>query len=163
MDYEADIAIDETALDIEWLDQPRLMLKYCKHAARARRIMDRTKEALEVCKAQVDKHVRTDPEKFGIMKLTEATVQGAILLHEDYIDAMSKYIDTKYEYEVASLALRSFEQRKSALENLVRLHGMSYFAGPTSPRNLNIERTKKEHSAQMTKQANQAVKIGRTT
>jgi hypothetical protein len=39
------------------------------------------------------------------------------------------------------------EQRKDALENMVRLHGQQYFAGPRIPRNLTEERQAKQKKA----------------
>ena len=33
MNYEKEILIDESALDVEWLEQPRLMMRYTRHAA----------------------------------------------------------------------------------------------------------------------------------
>ena len=45
MDYSADVRIDESALEQEWLDQPELMLKYTKIAAEARKDLDNAEEA----------------------------------------------------------------------------------------------------------------------
>ena len=42
-----------------------------------------------------------------------------------------------------SQLLKAFEQRKDALENLVRLHGQQYFAGPKIPRDLPSEMEKR--------------------
>jgi hypothetical protein len=47
---------------------------------------------------------------------------------------------------MAQAAVNAFEQRKSALENLVRLFGQSYFAGPKMPRDLHWEKEEKEKS-----------------
>lgn len=153
MNYSKDIEIDETALDVEWLEQPLLMAKYCRHMAEARLGMDLAKEALEVERATLDKEIRSDPEAFEISKLTEATVQNAIVTGQSYQSKMKKYITAKYEYEIAQAAVRSVEHRKSALENLVRLHAASYFAGPSVPRNLTEERDR---------QANRKVTIRRS-
>ena len=40
---------------------------------------------------------------------------------------------------MAQGAVYAFEQRKTSLENLVRLHGQQYFAGPKMPRDLRKE------------------------
>ena len=39
MNYEQDIRIDETSLDVEWLDQPSLMMTYARHSAKSRKLM----------------------------------------------------------------------------------------------------------------------------
>jgi hypothetical protein len=140
MNYEVDIKIDETALDVEWLEQPTLLLKYTKNAAMRRKILDETKEALDIVKAGVDKKIRTNPDKYGIDKITENAINNAILSNYDFQEANKLYIEAKYEVDIAQSAVNAIYQRKEALENLVKLHGMQYFAGPTMPRDLSNER-----------------------
>lgn len=144
MNYEKDITIDEAALDVEWLEQPRLMMQYARHAAQMKMDMDYAKEQLDLVQAELDKAIRTDPEKYGLEKITESAVRNTILTQKMYKDSNSAYLDAKFEYDVAMGAVRAFDQRKSALENLVRLHGQQYFAGPSVPRDLSQEKLKKE-------------------
>ena len=40
--------------------------------------------------------------------------------------------------------MAAIDQKKSALENLVKLHGQMYFAGPSIPRDLDKEWEKRE-------------------
>lgn len=157
MDFEKDVSIDESSLDTEWLDQPRLMAKYTKHAANQKRQLDLAKEQLEVVKADLDKDIRTNPDSYSIAKITETVVQNTIQTQSEYQDAMKDFIDAKYEYEMSQAAVRSIDQKKTALENLVRLHGMSYFSGPSVPRDLSKEWEQKEKQ----KEANDKVKMKR--
>lgn len=136
MDYEKDIHIDPTALDVEWLEQPNLMLQYARVAVTARRDADLAKEELEMVKAELDKDIRTNPDKYGIAKITEGVVTNTILLQLEYKEASEKYINAKYEQEMSRYAAQAISDRKDALENLVKLHGMQYFAGPSTPRDL---------------------------
>jgi hypothetical protein len=140
MNYEEDIRIDESALDVEWLDQPSLMMKYARNAAEARLELDRAKEALELAKAELDREVRSNPEAFGMEKLTESAVQNTIILQEAYIGANDNFIQAKFKADIAQGAVRAFDARKDALENLGRLLGLQYFAGPKMPRDLLEER-----------------------
>ena len=144
MNYEKDIRIDDSSLDVEWLEQPALFMRYAKHSAEARRLLDEAKQKLDVTKAEVDKAVRENPEACGIVKVTEGAVQSAILTNADYTEAYQEYLNAKYEADMASYAVQAFNQRKEALENLVRLHGQSYFAGPKIPRDLTWEREEKQ-------------------
>jgi len=146
--YEEDLAIDEHALDSEWLDQPRHMFRYCRMLADAHREMDFAKEALAVRKAQLDLEIRSAPESFGITKLTEAALSAAVLMHEDYRAANKVFLTAQYNHEVVQGAVRSFDHRKSALENLVRLHGASYFAGPEVPHDLSEIRKQRDRRVQ---------------
>lgn len=151
MNYEKDVEIDETALDVEWLQQPRLMLKYGNYAAQKRQEMDLAKENLDVVKAQLDKDIRAIPGDYGIGKLTESAIQSAILTQEEYQEANQAYIKAKYEYDMAITAVRAIDQKKTALENLVRLYGQQYFAGPKVPRDLSKEWVQKERQKKVDK------------
>ena len=158
MNYEKDLKIDVESLDVEWADQPTLMFKYTKISAEARMELDEAKENLGVVKAEIDLQIREKPEKFGIVKLTEAAVQSAIILDEDFGKANKECMKAAYELEMAQGAVRAVDQRKQALENLVRLHGLQYFAGPKIPRDLSKEYNKK----QVQKEADAKIKIRRT-
>lgn len=149
LNYERDIAIDCEALDVEWVQQPELMRRYANHMADTKRDMDDAKERLDVMKAQLDREIRADPSKFGLDKLTESAVQSTILLQREYTDASKVYSDARYEYDIAGAAVRALDQKKTALENLVRLLAASYFAGPQAPRDLSkqwIEHTERGES-----------------
>jgi hypothetical protein len=139
MNYEADIKIEEGCLDIEWLEQPMKMLQYGKHAAEMKRNLDRAKEKLELVRAELDNEIRSNPNKFGLEKVTDKAIDATIPLQERFKKASSDYLDVRFESDVAFAAVKAFEQRKDALENLVRLHGQQYFAGPKVPRDLPSE------------------------
>ena len=139
MNYEKDIKIDETALDIEWLSQPGLMMQYTRYQAGLQLDEDKEKENLEFITAELDKEIRTNPEKFGIEKITEGVVRNTILLEDKYKEANKGYLTARFENNVGKGAVRSVDGRKTALENLVKLHGQQYFAGPKVPRDISKE------------------------
>lgn len=143
MNYEKDLYIDDSALDIEWLDQSMLFMKYARHAAEARRTLDETKQALDIKKSEVDKAIRENPDAFGIEKVTEGAIQSAILTEGGYQEAYQIFLDAKFESDMASNAVQAFNQRKEALENLVKLNGQQYFSGPKVPRDIHWEREEK--------------------
>lgn len=150
MNYEKDVKIDENALDIEWLDQPSLMLKYAKHAAIMSRALDDAKEELDAVSAELDKLIRADPDKFDLPKVTEGAITSAIKLDKRHKTAYSAMLDAKYESDMAKGAVRALESKKDALENLVKLHGQQYFAGPKMPRDISWEREQKQNRADQT-------------
>ena len=157
LNYEEDIRIDPTALDVEWLEQPELMRKYAQHVAEMEKLRDAAKERLDVGKARIEMEIRNDPKKFGLEKVTEGSVQSTILLQDEYRQLVQEYNDSKYEYGVAVAAVRAVDQRKTALENLVKLLTASYFAGPKAPRDLY-----QEHLDHVERKRNNAkVKISR--
>ncbi len=139
LNYAEDVKIDPNALDVEWLRQSELMGKYAGHAATTKKLMDEAKERLEVGKANIEMHIRKNPDAYGLAKPTEAAIQSTIILQEDYQGLLKEYQEARYENEIAIAAVRAIDQKKTALENLVRLLGASYFAGPQTPRDLNKE------------------------
>jgi len=136
MDYEKDMQIDETALDVEWLEQPSLMMRYCRFATEARASVDMAKERLDAIKAQLDTNIRKDPAQYGLEKLTETLISNTVILQPDCIHQQEVLNELKMEDAMAQCAVRALEHRKKALENLVVLHGQQYFAGPSVPRDL---------------------------
>jgi hypothetical protein len=66
-------------------------------------------------------------------------VTSTILTQDKYKEATEEFLQAKYEAKIASGASRAVDHRKSALENLVKLHGQQYFAGPMVPRDLTHE------------------------
>ena len=55
---------------------------------------------------------------------------------DEHVKAAQALIDAKYENDIAEGVVKALDQKKSALENLVRLLGVSYFAGPNVPHDL---------------------------
>lgn len=146
LNYDQDVQIDENALDVEWLKQPSLMIKYARFVAEARKLEDIARERLEFIRAKLDQKIRKDPEGYGLSKITETAIQNCIVQQPEYIAANREASDARYEYDIAKGVVQAIDHRKSALENLVKLHGQQYFAGPTAPRDLTKEMERKRQS-----------------
>jgi hypothetical protein len=144
INYERDIKIDTSALDLEWEDQPVLMMKYTQHAASMRRVLDESKQALDIARAEADRTIRENPESYDITKVTEGSIGSAILTYKPFIEASEAFLKAKYEADMSQGAVNAFMQRKDALEQLVKLFGLQYFAGPKVPRELKAEREKRD-------------------
>ena len=158
LDYERDLYIDESALDVEWLGQASLMFRYSKELAKAEREIARLKEKQAVVKAELDRDIRLVPEDFDIkVKVTEAVVSNTILFQEEYKTITNELIEAQYEVSMIKGAVNAIHQRKDALQDLVRLHGQRYFAGPSVPRDLSHE-VRQQHEKAV---SNKAVKIRR--
>ena len=139
--FNEELAINPDALDVEWLMQPQLFMKYAEALADAEVAVDRAKEKLELARAETDSDVRGNIEAYtgSTKKPTEAVISALITQHPDYKDALSKFNEAKSTAKIMVMAVRAFDQRKTALENLVRLHGQSYFSSPSEDRNLKME------------------------
>lgn len=156
-DYERDVNIDADSLDTEWLEQPQLMLKYTRIEAEAKRNLGDAKARLDIIQADLDKAIRSNPDDFDLPKVTETAISNAIQSTEKYKEAQEEIRQAEYELNMAIGAVRSMYVKKEALENLVRLFGQQYFAGPKMPRDINREWEKK----QTQRHADKKVKIKR--
>lgn len=139
LDFDRDSSIDESALDVEWLDQASLTMRYGRYEADCRKDLDHAKAKLEIVEAELDQDIRTNPEKYGLEKITETAISKVITNSPEQAKAQEKVREAAYELNMAQAAMKAIYAKKDALENLVRLHGQQYFAGPSIPRNLSKE------------------------
>ena len=140
LDYEDDILIDPDRLDVEWINQPVLFNQYSRKCAEAKRQLDEVKSNLDVVRAETAKKVRSDPKKYKIEKVTESQINDAVMTSVKYMQANDELIEARFEADLLLSAVRAFDQRKTALENLVRLLGQDYFAAPITPHELTREK-----------------------
>ena len=129
-----DLRIDKYALDKEWLEQPQRYQIYSEFEARAEKEQDEARRNLDLVRAELDSDIRQNPSEYSLKeKPTEAAISNVILSQEKYKDAQQRYIDAKYNLNVLTGNTKSFEHRKSALENLVKLSLSGYYSRPVSP------------------------------
>jgi hypothetical protein len=124
--------IDQNRLDESWLDQPKLYLKYATKLADAKLDYDEAKARLDVTKAEIELKVREDPEKFAVKKVTEAVIESTVVADETVQEAQKEVNLSKHRVNILEAAVNALEHRKRTLENLVTLHGQSYFATPSA-------------------------------
>ena len=146
MDYENDIKIDENALDVEWLDQASLAMKYGRNWADKEERLALAEEAMELIIAEITDEINNDT--VGLLgdgiKPTVANVQAFCIQQPQYKLQKEGIIKLKHEVSIAKIAyIRIGDTRTKALENLVKLHGQNYFAGPSVPRDLGYEAQQK--------------------
>lgn len=137
LNFEQDVRINPNALDVEWLRQAALYQRYAAEAARARDIRDRAKERVDVVMAEMNHAIRNDPAQYGLgEKPTKDAVEAAVLQSRPYTQANDNFLQRKLEAELVQAAVIALDQKKSSLENLVKLMIAGYFAAPKEPRNL---------------------------
>jgi len=140
-DYEKDMKIDPDALDIEWLEQASLALKYGKLVSDLRVEVKRLGEKVKTVRSELIRKANNDPEGCcNKAKPNAADIEAYYRSHDNYKQAVATMQEVEYELEFAELAKNEIcYTRKAALENLVILHGQQYFAGPKVPRNISKE------------------------
>jgi hypothetical protein len=132
-EYNDDLKIDFAELDINWRDHSANYMKWAEHWVNAVAQRDRKKEALDVLKAELDKHYRIELEKQIGKKPTEATVSAAIISNTTYQVAQQDIIKANEEVNLLAAAKVAFEHRKKALEGLTQLWLGGYFSNPNIP------------------------------
>lgn len=157
LDIQTDQQIDPDALDVNWMEQPNLFYKYSNALNQAiddrnekKLAVDKEKDRLEKVKAELDGEIREDPDNWGLQKTTDATVLAAVVASDRYQSALEDYHEAKRELNEAQgwvnkyyTDVQTMEQRKTALEQLVRLLNQEYFSTPSEPRNLKQEYNKR--------------------
>jgi hypothetical protein len=130
MEYKKDLEINKNALDNEWLSQPNLFFKYAKESAKADADAKRAKENLEVVDAELYLSIKRKADSTGD-KTTEAGIKSQILNSDEHKKASDDLNNALEESKLLSLAVEAMNQRKYALENLVRLHLAGYYSSPS--------------------------------
>jgi len=145
--YERDVRIDPLSLDVEWLDQPRKYQKYSDLLAVAKRAFGTCKSALELVKAETALTIRKDlargrTKKYDLHENTKVNndiITSLVTTNNFVVVAEREATEAYYQVEVLVGVVRAMEQRKAALENLVRLGLGGYFAMPKEPRDIQQE------------------------
>lgn len=132
--YEEDLRIDPDALDVEWLEQPGLYMKYCRASAQAQKEWKEAEQRVKVIRSQLIKEAET-----VLPKATAPKMEAFYRDHPKHQQAKQEAIEAEYRANLLQNAVFAFNQRKTALEKLVALASMNYFAQPTEPRNLSEE------------------------
>ncbi|MBU2051548.1 MAG: hypothetical protein KKH61_21570 [Gammaproteobacteria bacterium] len=131
--YHEDLNVDLNHLEDEWARQPHLYFQYAELAAQAQRDRDLAKENIDFVKSQQDKAIRTDPAKFGIIKITEAAVDAAIVQTQEYKVASTCLIEANYRLNLIQSMVRSLDHKKKALEISAQLWIGDYWSTPKEP------------------------------
>jgi hypothetical protein len=131
-----DREIDPAHLDVELLRNPGLYLKWAAAATEAKWEADNADLAVDVGLARLELDIRKNPQKYNIPNLTEASVKAAIKLTPEYTRLVQVANTSKRDAALMGQAVAAIAMKKSALRELVTLHGQGYFAGPDVPHNL---------------------------
>lgn len=131
-----DRLIDPSQLDLAAATQADVFFHWAKEASEARGKMDQAKIQIELVENRIALDCRSNPEKYGLAKTTEAAIAAVVKNHREYQQAVSRHLKAMQESQLAVCAAAAMEQRKRMIEVLVTLHGQQYFAGPSVPRDL---------------------------
>lgn len=137
MNYNDDIKIDETALETEWLNQAARYLKYAELAAAADKEVRRLEERMKVLRSEII--LEESNKSVGKRSPTGQMIEATFRVHPQHRKLKRKLNDAQHDADILRGAVFAFQQRKTALENLVMLHGQGYFAEPNVKRTIRKE------------------------
>jgi len=141
-EFEDQLKIDKFNLDEEWVNQPSLYGFYASEVSDAQRALDKAKEKVEVIRSKLVVNINKFPQKFNFKKVTASITEAIIVSDTEYRDALDEMHERKYELSILQGAVRAFDHRKSALENIVKLHSQQYFSEPKCSDSVSAEAIK---------------------
>ena len=146
LDYKNDVKINDAALDLEWLDQAELAVKYGVEWKAAKKKVAILDEKVKVIRSKLVRKAWKDPPKYlGQPKGSIQTVEAFYRTHKKHIEAKVALFDAEEELDLISIAKSEIcYTRKTALENMVKLYAADYFAGPNVPRDLSKLRNRED-------------------
>lgn len=139
-DLESDVEINRLKLEKEWTEQPQKYLKYAQASVYYQNRLMSLEQNAKVLFATLKADCAEDPETClgkGV-KATNDRCEAYAIQHPEYQKIKQQVIDAKYNADMAMSAVFAMQQRKDALENLVRLQGMEMYSEPKVENNTAI-------------------------
>ena len=150
LNFDADLEIDVDALDEEWLKQPQLFMSYCKAAVLAESAAKKAELNVKTVRSEIIAGAIEQASKAGEKQPTGVMLEAFYRAHKEHIEAKEEWIEATTEADMLRNAIFAFQQRKTALEQLVLLHGQQYFAGPSVPHILDMDSIRAARHGQST-------------
>jgi len=131
------LQIDTNRLDKEWVNQPKYFFDYACQLADAKRALEGLKAELDIVRAEREMRIRKHPEKYKLGdKVTEGSIKCTLEGQPLVKEAQDKILSAKHRVDILQAAVAALDQRKTALENLVKLTLSSYMASPQAPKGM---------------------------
>jgi deoxyribodipyrimidine photolyase len=169
LDYAVDSKIDMNALDLEWIGHAEMEERYIAQVSKNKRVCIRAiekeklaDEKVKTTRSQLVAKCHAYPERcIGKEKATGPEAEAYYRTHKKYLKAKKRVLRAGSRLREAEEELETAKDMKDlmhftktkALEQLVSLHGQSYFAGPEVPMDLNKEILKKRSYAEKLKES----------
>lgn len=137
------LAIDQNRLETEWSGQAALFLGYAQQLADAKLEQDDAKAELDVTSAELDSLIRTDPDSYGIQRVSEAAIKNTILQQASYQQVHAVHLKAIHSVRMLDAMVQALEHRRSALKHMVELRLSQYYSEPALPKQNREEMTER--------------------
>ncbi len=142
MDYSKDVSIDPNNLDIEFLRQADLTLRYGNELAEAKYKTDLAKETLDV------EYAKAFQEALDAVVKPVDAVKAAADINPKYTKARHDLNLAKYEQNLVQAGYDAIQTKKSALENLRHLQLSELYSVPKEPKEFGKKSDYREAAAE---------------
>lgn len=136
MNVDYDTAIDPDNLDVALVELPNLLFKYSELSTEAEKKVEEAEENVKTTRSRLIKYANENPKELEGGKATGQAVEAYYRTESEYIEAKQEEIDARYEASMIKNAIYAIYAKRNSLEHLIKLLGMEYFSGPTSPMDL---------------------------
>lgn len=132
MDYRKLVSIDAGSLDKEWQDAPSRYMEVVEAQTDAQSMVDSLKDKLEVTEAVLANDIRKNPDKYGLVKLTDTMTKDLVASDPSLIEIRTQLLAAKKQASLLSGLATAMEHRRKALGYLVELFIRNYQSSPTT-------------------------------
>jgi hypothetical protein len=127
--------IDLGRLEYEWVRQDKLVRRYTPVLAEAELDLLEAEANLELVEARMLLRIRGDPKKFGFEgRPNKEDIKAKITVSKDYQEANNQVIQAEYTVKKLKGTMATLSNRRTVLENEVKLWLGDYFAAPRLPK-----------------------------
>ena len=133
MDFENDVKINKFELDIEWEKQPALFEKYARASAEATAERDRVWQNRKVIKAELMTEILNHYNSIGLKKPTDVAIDAEIRGDSRHKEVSEELIAANEKVGLTDAAKWAMQQKKDALENMVKLFLAGYWSDAKIP------------------------------
>jgi len=126
--FRQKLPIDQFQLEIACINQPVLYDEVGQLLTECRSWEKAANDKLQFIHADQSSRIRHSPEKYGVIKITEPSVESAILLTKEYQEATKDLVEFEKIVGYLKVLQTSLNHRKSELSNLVQLWVRSYYS-----------------------------------
>lgn len=136
------VSIDRCDLEREMIEAADKHLEATDLAAAADDKVTRLKHKRDVLKADISLKVRSEPDRYGVEKVTEGAIDAVILTDEEFQEHMDKLHKAMYEADQAAGLVDAFHTRKKMIEGLIQFQLAGFMAQPSGARQENTNKAR---------------------
>jgi len=126
--FRQQLPINQFQLELACIDQPVLYDEVGQLVTEWRSMEKMANDKLSFIHADQSARIRTSPEKYGVTKITEGSVESAILLTREYQEAVKDKTEIEKIVGYLKTLQTALDHRKSELNNLVQLWVHNYYS-----------------------------------